>query len=74
MLQYYIIKLLRLFYAFSNDTIPDLELDLPDYHDAWRNIVGSIGVFIDLSAVSKLILILLTYEMIRIACAFRRKT
>lgn len=74
MLEYYVIKLLRLFYAFSNDTIPTLEFDIPDYHDTWRSICGGLGVFIDLNAISKLILVTVTYDLIRIACAFRRHT
>lgn len=73
MLIYYIFKLYKLLVFSANDVIPDLDLDLPDYHATWISICRGMSIFLDMSAIAKLFLILTTYNMIRIACAFRRR-
>ena len=72
MLIYQIYKLYYLLLIKSNETIPNLTFELPNYHGKFTNIINGIGYFLPLSDLSNLLTILITYQLIRLAIAFSR--
>lgn len=72
MLIYQIYKLYYLLLLKSNETIPILSFELPNYHSKFTSIINGIGYFLPLSDLTNLLTILITYQMIRLAIAFTR--
>lgn len=76
MLVYWLLRLRYLLLEVSLDTIPDIQVFFPDYHDTFSDIVNGIGYFIDLDAVATLFTLWVSYMLLRISMAFyhnRRK-
>lgn len=71
MLMYYLYKLYYLLLVKSDEVIPDLDFDLPDYHDTFQEVFANIGYFIDLEAITQLFVIFVGYNLIRLAVSFR---
>ena len=74
MLLYYVYKIWDILLIKSTEVIPHLNIkdNLPNYHDSWRTFCRGIGLFLPLSDLSKLFYILITYQLIRIACSLRK--
>lgn len=72
MLIYQLYKLYYLLLIKSNEVIPTIDFTLPDYHSKFVNIIQNIGYFVPLSDITTLITILISYQLVRFALAFRR--
>lgn len=72
MLLYYLYKLYDLLLVKSTELIPDIDIDLPDYHGAWESMCQGLGCFLPLSDLGKLFTIFITYQLVRIACSLRK--
>ena len=72
MLLYYLYKLYDLLLVNSTEVIPDIEIDLPNYHGAWESMCQGLGCFLPLSDLGKLFTIFITYQLVRIACSLRK--
>lgn len=76
MLVYWILRIRYLLLDASLDTIPDIQVVFPDYHDKFTEIVHGLGYFVDLEAIGALFTLWLSYMVLRISMAFyhnRRK-
>lgn len=70
MLVYWIMRLRFLLLEVGLDSIPDIQVVFPDYHDEFLSIIHGIGYFVDLEAIGILFTLWVSYIVLRIAVSF----
>lgn len=72
MLLFWIEKIKYLLLVKAIDTFPDMQIQVPNYHDTWLSIINGVGWFVDLQALALLVHIFISYQLFRLAMAFYR--
>lgn len=69
---YWIYRIRLAFSEVALGLFPDMQFQIPNYHDMFEEIFSNIGYFLDLNVFGMLFHILLSYQLFRIAVAFYR--
>lgn len=72
MIVYWIYRIKLSFSEVALGLFPDMQLQIPNYHDTFEDIFANLGYFLDLNVFGMLFHILLSYQLFRIAVAFYR--
>lgn len=56
----------------ANEILPDFTFSLPDYHNTFIDITQNIGYFIDLSDLTTIFTLWISYILLRLAVSFSR--
>lgn len=72
MLIYQIYKLYYLLVVRSNEVLPDFNFELPNYHTTFVNITQNLGYFLDLTALTTVFTLWISYILLRLAVSFIR--
>lgn len=72
MIVYWIYRIKLAFSEVALGLFPDMQLQIPNYHDTFEDIFANLGYFLDLNVFGMLFHILLSYQLFRIAVAFYR--
>ena len=72
MLIYQLMHLYYLLIIKANEILPDFTFSLPDYHNTFIDITQNIGYFIDLSDLTTIFTLWISYILLRLAVSFSR--